>query len=441
MTVVALGILTGAYRLAWAPPNPMPIPVGPSDPVPGCFVCGCVSAAHAALRGVVLFEHIGTRGHITVEFELHRNLFVIDRYFRLYLLKAMMHATQQATSVALQQMFILGTLFDAKHQLETQRVFDKLKAEAHRDYQPSMDMCVFGTQARGLAAAQRRGQTVAHIMSQRFLDRQLHNNNANAAEGRKEDNEGRMYLFFTHYCDVHDNNDRLQELCETPGFLAANQNQTSNKDIDYGRMIESRLTVNVMYPDGTAFAGGLEGGDIFELASNLYGHETSEPPTPEYMQALPNRPLYLDARAIAAKRSVAQNSFSTIAGMRSLGSQETLTTRGYTTIVMNQLGLEEEEDIEQLLGRRPSYHSQMEVLTKTLYQRPEFYTNLYDTEANIARKQASMRAIGLMQNFDMFKSRLRNEAMLAVLLEAELAAEQQRLMDLHGDPAEEGRRE
>jgi hypothetical protein len=82
----------------------------------------------------------------------------------------------------------------------------------------------------------------------------------------------------------------------------------------------------------------------------------------------------------------------------------------------------------------------MELLTKKLYQRPEFYTNLYTSDANIARTQATMRAVGLMQNFDMFKSRLRNESMMAVLVELELETEQKAIEDESGAPRTSGER-
>ena len=59
----------------------------------------------------------------------------------------------------------------------------------------------------------------------------------------------------------------------------------------------------------------------------------------------------------------------------------------------------------------------MEVLTKKIYQNPDFYTNLYDKPANVERKGVALQAIGLMQKFDLFKSYLRNEASLSILLE------------------------
>jgi len=87
--------------------------------------------------------------------------------------------------------------------------------------------------------------------------------------------------------------------------------------------------------------------------------------------------------------------------------------------VVAELGVPEEE-INFILGENPSYFAQMEVLTKKLYQNPVFYTELYDKPVNVLRKGASLRAIGLMQDRDLYKSLLRQEAVFAVTLESML---------------------
>lgn len=441
-TLIILSLLVFAGP-AIAPPPPLPIPIGYSDPMPGCSNCRCSAAAHASLRTVILIEHIATRTHITLEFELHRYLFVIDRFFRLHILAAMMLMTQQASAVAMQQMQIIGAFFDAKEQLERQRLFDRLKAEAHRDYHPSMDMCVFGTNARSLAATQRRGVLAGHVLSQHFLDRQLNSAGVSAAEGPFQEGRDRMRKFYMRYCDIRDNNRRLEELCNTPGYISATQNRRSNRDIDYTRMIHARSSSSTDFAAPSWIVGQEERQDIFALGVNLYNSDLFDPASEAELTLLVNRPTYLDIRAIAAKRSVAFNSYAAIAGQRSFGSAMTASNaREYMGVVLRQLGLEPgTQEIQYYVGTRPSYNTQMEFLTKKLYQRPEYYTNLYDTEANVARKQASMRAIGLMQNFDMFKSRIRNEAMLAVLLELELKREQDAIVDRSAEIAREGRRE
>jgi len=75
----------------------------------------------------------------------------------------------------------------------------------------------------------------------------------------------------------------------------------------------------------------------------------------------------------------------------------------------------------------------MEVLTKDIYQNPVFFTELYDKPANVTRKGATIRALNLMQERDLYESQLRTEAVLAVMLETMLADEHNRASAALGD--------
>ena len=52
--------------------------------------------------------------------------------------------------------------------------------------------------------------------------------------------------------------------------------------------------------------------------------------------------------------------------------------------------------------------------------RPEFFVDLYDKPANVARKNVALQAISLMQRRDLFKSSLRSESILSAIIELEL---------------------
>ena len=73
-----------------------------------------------------------------------------------------------------------------------------------------------------------------------------------------------------------------------------------------------------------------------------------------------------------------------------------------------------------MLGQNPSYYAQMDVLTKKIYQNPNFYTSLYDKPTNVRRIGVSMDAISLMQMRDQYESALRKEMLLSLMLEQEL---------------------
>jgi len=74
-------------------------------------------------------------------------------------------------------------------------------------------------------------------------------------------------------------------------------------------------------------------------------------------------------------------------------------------------------NIALMLKGAPSYNAQMEILTKKIYQWPNFYSDLYDKPVNIDRKDTSIQAIALMQKRDMYRSQLRSEANMAIWLE------------------------
>ncbi|MCB1562971.1 MAG: hypothetical protein KDJ75_05290, partial [Alphaproteobacteria bacterium] len=149
--------------------------------------------------------------------------------------------------------------------------------------------------------------------------------------------------------------------------------------------------------------------------------------------------------SVLAKRSVAENSFNAITSMKATGTGG---SRDFLAALLEELGVGttgSPPDIDKLLGQdssgnpiNPSYYAQMEILTKKIYQNPDFYTNLYDTPANVDRKGVALQAIALMQKFDMFKSYLRSEANLSVLLELAVMDLQEEIEDEFGKKGEEG---
>ena len=59
---------------------------------------------------------------------------------------------------------------------------------------------------------------------------------------------------------------------------------------------------------------------------------------------------------------------------------------------MKDLGIPDDE-IKYTLGERPSYYAQLKFIAKRIYQRPEFFIDLYDTPANVERKKVALQAI------------------------------------------------
>lgn len=394
----------------------------------GC--CSCLSTLIPEDLSQWIQNWININMHIYLELLLHQMMWFDWEYWQMYVLPAFMMMGEQLSAVGTQQMMIIGTFLDAKEAMETQRDLQVLHAKAHKDYHPSLEMCEFGTRVKTMAATERKGEMTKTIMSERFIDR-MTSNSGGVSSGNSGDDSNRLKQYIENYCNVYDFGNKNDMFCSghiNPTTMTTAQRNRLNKDIDYVKTIYRPWTLDV---DFTNAAASADKEDVTAMAANLYGYEGFIGVDP---QALANSPrntpnslqrAYLDMRAVIAKESVAESSFNSLVALKSAG------TAGSQTFLRNyleQLGIPSAE-AQELIGANPSYYAQMEILTKKAYQGSAFYTNLYDTPANVERKGVAMQAIGLMQKFDLLKSNLRTEASLSVLLELAVASMQDELED------------
>lgn len=402
--------------------------LGFNNPLVGALgLDGTVCGACCASCILIHAHYAAVRSHVTSEFSRHRAWFIATFWYE-NILPALQLMAEQLTVTGIHQIEIIGTFLDAKHQLETQRLFQELSARAHKDYQPSEGMCTFGTGVRWLNSSERLANLNQLTIAQRMTQRQTLAGNNLATESAQSDIRSRLHNFIENYCDVSDNSNGLDRLCEG----SSPDVERRNIDVDYTRNIESRLTLNFdVTPNAAELTPDEE--DVFSLSANLFAHNLAPRIMPELMgngQGLVRLSVmerYMDLRAIYAKRSVAQNSFAALAAMRSRGHPF---GAPFLKAVMLDLGVAP-ADITSYLGNNPSYFAQMEVLTKKVYQSPNFYTELYDKPANVERKGAALQAIGLMQDRDIFNSLIRSEAVLSVLLETMLEKEQEKVTNAY----------
>lgn len=383
----------------------------------------CGGVCNCNCQSKIEQNHVEIRDHKSAEFRKHRQ-WMSDIYWKQHILPAMMQMTSQLTAGAMQQVLMIGQYFDAKHQLETQRIFQDLMTQAHRDYMPSEGVCEIGTASRSLAASERKIKVAHSAFSERLMDRQLLSGNT-ITEDLNSDMLSRIDMFVKTHCHKDDNAQGLNFLCAQGG----NAREQRNKDVDFTRTLESKLTLNVDFTGENTSELTSDEEDLFALSANLFGHDPlifapRAVIARDDGTALIEATRYIDLRSIAAKRSVAQNSFSAIAAERSEGDKE---VAPYLKKTLEELGVTDLQEIEGILGENPSYFAQMEMLTKKSVQNPVFYTELYDKPTNVLRKQASLRAVNLMQERDFYKSQLRQEAVLSVLLELTLHEEQNRV--------------
>ncbi len=343
-----------------------------------------------------------------------------------------MDMAQQLTVNAAWHTFAIGALIDAKHQLETQALFQERTAEIHKRYHPSVGMCTIGTNIRSLAASERRSRLTSYTLNQRLLDRQLGTTGGTGMNGPSSDQQSRVRFFLAHVCDRFDNN-RIYNNPQT-GFAnicttASRDDGTINLDVDFTRLVMNPRTINADFTN-PGNPQNQWGDHIFNLAANLYGHKIPSMVTISSTSQTALNSQMLDMRSIIAKRSIAQTSYSAIVGLKARGTPGSgaNNTLQYMTVLLQDLGMTPEE-VTAFVGDNPSYYAQLEVLAKKLYQNPGFYRELYDKPENTRRKGVAMTAISSMLDREIFDSQLRAEAMLSQLLELKVQKAQDAVED------------
>lgn len=372
--------------------------------------CICETIFHGALRGAMTFMHGMTNAFITAQFIAHREIFWEEWMWKWNIANALMMWTNELSSTAMAQMFAVGAFFDAKHQLETQRLLQMKMADAYRDYHPDIEMCTIGTVARSLGANSRKSEMVAYAIVENQIDRLTNARNSSAHSGPSSDKDARIALLKRRFCDARDAGGVMGISVCNPATAVEGR----NGDVDFNGIM-GPLTVSMNFAD--AVRTGPEE-NVLGLSANLYANDVFPPFPDASFNTDRGRTYALDQRAIAAKRSVATYSFGSIVGMKA-GNMGALPpgSTSFVDAVLEQLGSPAGADSRGMIGESPSYYAQMELLTKKIYQQPDFYTNLYDAPANVERKSAAIRAIRLIQDMDRFNSVLRSEQNLSVLLE------------------------
>lgn len=352
---------------------------------------------------------------------------IVDNY-----VIALIFMTEQLSAVMMQQIPPIGKFFDAKQQLETQRKFQELNAEAVKTYHPSEQMCRIGSYIRSLPTAEEKAHLNKMAINEALMEAYNKTGSRSTAEGYYTDVNARLKQFREVYCDPQDNNHGLRDLCQhdpsdrvvrSGETIGATDKHRMNKDIDYSRTVEFPYTLDLDFEDTTKTN---EEEDILALARNLYWPKNFDPIQEKQVPEHSNE--YIKLRHITALSNLAHNSYATIAGMKARVPDPPPGVEpgwAYMKTLLREFGLSD-ADIETLVGENPSYYAQMDILTKKIYQNPDFYTNLYDKPTNVKRIGVSLSAIDLMQARDHYEAALRREMLFSAMVEAELAVWQEK---------------
>jgi hypothetical protein len=353
--------------------------------------------------------------------DLYTNLIVLD-FWNQKFKPSLQQMTAQLSSLDVAQTGVMGTMIDGVVSNTAILGGQRLAANAYKNYTPGETLCRFGTMTRSLATADQRQDLAAVALSDIALGRQLGTKGTAAGPGPLTDRAARIDQFTRLYCNPGDNDGKLGPICGngSPASTPARM----NKDIAIGRTVLGQNTLDVDFTN-TSLTADEE--DVLALSSNLYGHDVlqrlTEIMTSDKSGNANNKLDYMTLRQLMAFRNIAQASFNQAVARRARGGAG---SAYFMANILREMGMSDVEAARVLDKNTgaPSYHAQMEILTKKIYENPNFYTNLIDKPANVDRQQAAMQAFGLMQDRDITGAFTRQELLMAMMLELKLRREQ-----------------
>ncbi len=301
----------------------------------------------------------------------------------------------------------LGVFLDARTFLDTLRSLQISAVETLKNYTASDSLCRFGTLSQSLAASsdvvQVNKLAFSKIMANRNnqVEGTLHADDTLSANAISND-------FIQKYCDASDG--FLEAYCKP---ATTTPDTIYNRDVDFTRVFDVPLTLDADFSDKNSTNDKQAVIALFRNLSLAAPYPTSND---NRFDPGANPEALKMARAINAARSVSGNSFAALVAEKAKASKASASNM---QTVLVQLGLSS-KDAAALIGSNPSYFAQMEVMTKKLFQDPAFYSNLYESEANVDRQRVAMKAIELQQERDLLESLRRREMLLSVLLNTKL---------------------
>jgi hypothetical protein len=351
------------------------------------------------------------------------------------------YMTEQLTTTMMQQILIIGTFMDAQNQLEAQRLMQDMDAQADKEYEPSTQMCIIGTNVRSLAMSDQKGKANTYILSNAMLSRSMLPISQEGGEGKNDDMVSRISQYEKKYCNPNDNDQLMGNMGAEQFFCGKNgaPQARRNRDIDFTGLVDGPLTLDVDFTDNTLTD---DEEDVLAMSRNLFSSTLVDSMPPDFLTEGPQTNMgpgawmFQNWRSLEAIRGVAENSFAHLVGMKAKGGAQVYP---FMSQVMQSMNMPQ-ADIQNFLSpvavdgtnpaenQNPSYFAQMDVLTKRIYMSPDFYVNLFTQPTNVERLGVTLQAIKLMNDRDRFESSLRREMLISLIVEMKLR-EQERDVD------------
>jgi hypothetical protein len=364
------------------------------------------------------------KNFIDEQYDKHKE-FLEEKFWKERLLPAFQSFTQQSVQSDQQGETASASIADAQIANAAAARTAKGQAKDIRTYQGDQATCQMAAGARATAAAQAVGSEVTREVAAASMTRRLGRSEggggggggggSDARDPRDVDLSARRDDFNTNFCSPTAWGGAFKDSCPSAGPLA-------DRDIDWNKLQEKwTLDLRPDYATQSRDSWTDDEKIVEAMRQHLFGHQLPSSPSSESLKKYNVQVGYLNQRALEAKRNVAETSFNSFIGERTAADEG---AKEWLDATLEQLGITLDAATQAKIGEKPSYYAIMEVLTKKMLQDPNFYTGLIKPGPQVAQTQASLQAVNLMQQRDVYESLLRSELILSLIVEMELAEQQ-----------------
>ncbi len=321
-------------------------------------------------------------------------------------------------------------IIDASEMQRSMLEKNRLRAKYHHELQPSELVCSIGTVIRPVSATRDGARAASNSIQSTGLNRDLGSvsvsETGEEAITESKEMRARRTQYDERYCSPHEGGiNAMEERCQAePGSRRKNMDFSATIDVpmtiaESGYLeSESSDDVGSGKTDTDALLTNLVGYDLSRRASSTGVSEEAEAGDPKTESR-----TWQQTRSMSLLRGPARDAIAAIIAEKSEGVEQ---NGEFIRSAFASIGMGEEE-IRDLVGEKPSAYAVGEVISKILYQNPDFYVALGEGINGATAAGVAMLAAQLMEDRNRYEACLRTEMVLAALLEAKLRGWQEKL--------------
>ncbi|MBV1929137.1 MAG: hypothetical protein KUG81_06450 [Gammaproteobacteria bacterium] len=310
---------------------------------------------------------------------------------------SMQDMTGQLDTAHVDQARTIGSFFDAEEQHKTQYVLQEKELLAHRDYRPSEQVCVAGTQSGGFGGSY---AIMRHMRDAR--EREMNAVGMQTTGTQGEYGNGRLLQqkwtdYVANFCDVNSNSGATPGVsgCTATGLLP-------NADIKVAATLLNAKTIDIRTTNATTTARRVA---LRRMVDNLVEPNISEPFQPSVMVTSVGRQAVLQRRSLMARRAVARSIPEYIASSRLPGSR----VGTWVTELRQNAGI-----ASAVISDNPSYREVMHAISVEKFTNGRYALSMIDDTAQLKQEKIVLSSLYLMQLRDYYELLERMALSLAV---------------------------